>query len=403
MKTPRLSFIAANHPIQRVNSGIRARLIAAQDNTFDRAFSSAADFYARVCDDEQVNVPVPDHLQDKPPYSLSDLPLAELTRVFAVIVSATNCPDGLPDNLAARLAARAHLVRAFDAPDTILTGIKYKVRDIIETFPREAEDIETGRNPGDVLDPYIIAATQTLLYSGDFQPTIGATVAHKALMIIEGLMGHLHEDVIGYMRGNVRAPEPRGYNQELIDPYDNPFPGADVVQPPTASGQCIRFHQIKSKTGSAKGGDGKRLGEQLRRLRQYYGAEVYYDALIGNTLRGHRSMRGVLSAEPDAVVLVGRAVFAELTHSSLGPELLLQIYRRAFADAVKDSGYRIDTMVDNIVSAFEGRATAVGGDFLEALLAASISRNLDQQDSRTYVLPSRRLASSIAPGRGRGG
>jgi len=37
-------------------------------------------------------------------------------------------------------------------------------------------------------------------------PGIGATVGHKVLMMIEGLLGHLHEDVLGAMRGNVRVP-----------------------------------------------------------------------------------------------------------------------------------------------------------------------------------------------------
>ena len=175
-----------------------------------------------------------------------------------------------------------------------------------------------------------------------------------------------HEGVMGDMRGNIRAPEPRGFNQELIDPHDNPFPGADVVQPPTKDGENIRFHQVKSKTGSAKGGDGKRLGDQLRQLRQYYAGDVYYDALIGNTLRGHRSMRGVLSSEPAAIVLVGEAAFRELTRSSIGPELLLRVYQSAFSEAVPQTGYHIDAMAAGIVSTFHERAKAAGEGFPRA-------------------------------------
>ena len=213
-------------------------------------------------------------------------------------------------------------------------------------------------------------------------------------MIIEALMGHLHENLIGEMRGNVRVPEPRGYHtQEMIDPHDNPFPGSDVVQPPTTSDENIRFHQIKSKTGSAKGGDGKRLGDQLRQLRQYYAGDVFYDALIGNTLRGHRSMGAVLSSEPQAVVLVGEAAFRELTRSSIGPELLLRVYQTAFAEAVNRVGYHIDIMTAGIVSAFQERAEAAGEGFLELLLSDSIGSNLDQQDSRTYQPPSRQSRS----------
>ena len=207
-------------------------------------------------------------------------------------------------------------------------------------------------------------------------------------------MGHLHEDVIGEIRGNIRAPEPSGFNQELIDPHDNPFPGADVVQPPTRNGENIRFHQIKSKTGSAKGGDGKRLGDQLRQLRQYYAGEVYYDALIGNTLRGHRSMRGVLSSEPEAVVLVGTAAFSELTRSAVGPELLLSVYQYAFSEAAEQTGYKIDDMASGIVATFHERAEAAGEDFFEALISNSIRSNVDQQDSRTYQPPTRRSQRS---------
>ena len=64
---------------------------------------------------------------------------------------------------------------------------------------------------------------------GDFRSAIAATVTHKALMILEGLMGHLHEEVIGRMRGNMKNPEPRADNAEILDFQFNPFPGADVI------------------------------------------------------------------------------------------------------------------------------------------------------------------------------
>ena len=208
-------------------------------------------------------------------------------------------------------------------------------------------------------------------------------------MIIEGLMGHFHEDVIGEMRGNIRAPEPRRFNQELIDLHDDPFPGADVVQPPTGPQDNLRFHKVKRKTGAAKGGDGRRLDDQLRRLREYYRSEVYYDALIGNTLRGHRSMPGVLASEPEAVILVGDAAFRELTHSPIGPQLLLRVYQSAFSEAVRVTGYRIDVMASAIVSTFQQRAASAGESYLEMLLSESISSNAAEQDSRTYQPPTR--------------
>ncbi len=391
MTPPRyLRFVSERNPIHRINEEVLARLVAAQENVVEHAFSDAAGFYARIFDDLKLSVSVPDGEKDKPVQNVSDRPYKESIHDFNSMLVESGIPSQSARIHAVNLAQRTQLIRAFDRPDEVLARVTGKVVEIIETFPRAAEDIERGRNPGDVLDPYILAATQTLLYGGNFQEAIGATVAHKALMIIEGLMGHLHEDVIGDMRGNIRAPEPGGFNQELIDPHDNPFPGADVVQPPTRDGENIRFHQVKSKTGSAKGGDGKRLGDQLKQLRQYYAGDVYYDALIGNTLRGHRSMRGVLSSEPTAVVLVGTAAFRELTRCSIGPELLLRVYQNAFSEAARQTGYRIDDMASGIVATFHERAEAVGEDFFEALLSVSIRSNPDQQDSRTYKPPTRR-------------
>jgi len=57
---------------------------------------------------------------------------------------------------------------------------------------------------------------------------------------------------------------------------------------------AIRLFQVKNKTGSAKGGDGARLGRQLKLLEQTYGAKTFFVAIVGNTLRGHRSKGAVL-------------------------------------------------------------------------------------------------------------
>lgn len=396
MQQPRLRFVADRNPIQRINPDVLLRMIAAQDNVVEHAFTNAAEFYGRIFDDLKLSMAVPDRMKEKPVQEVSDQSFSDLVSEYTEMLESAGMSGQSGRIHAVNLAQRTQLVRAFERPDEVLTRVTEKVGEIIQTFPHAAQDIERGRNPGDVLDPYILAATQTLLYDGDFQEAIGATVAHKALMIIEGLMGHLHEDVVGEMRGNIRAPEPRGFNQELIDPFDNPFPGSDVVQPPTKDGESIRFHQVKSKTGSAKGGDGKRLGEQLRQLRQYYAGEVFYDALIGNTLRGHRSMRGVLSSEPEAIVLVGEAAFRELTRSSIGPELLLRVYQNAFSEAAQQSGYKIEVMAAGIVTTFQERAKVAGEGFLELLLANSIGSNLDQQDSRTYKPTTRRSRSGPA-------
>lgn len=276
-------------------------------------------------------------------------------------------------------------MRAFDDPDAVLGWTQGKVTEIVADFPRTAADIEVGRNPGDVLDPYILAGTQVLLFGGGFQPAIGATVAHKALMILEGLMGHLHEEVVGRMRGNMKAPEPRGENQEMYDPDLNPFPGADIIQPPQAADVPLRLHQVKSKTGTLNASGGARLAEQMRQLRmRYRGAEIYSHSLVGNTLRGHRSMGTMLRAEPDLIVTVGETAFRILTGSSNGAELLLRLYQTAFRGAARETGYNIETMAAGITETFRDKAVDAGEGFLEVMLHDVTRGPAVMQDSRLY-------------------
>ena len=80
-------------------------------------------------------------------------------------------------------------------------------------------------------------------------------------------------------------------------------------------------------------------------------------------------MRGVLSSEPTAVVLVGEAAVRELTRSTIGTELLLRVYQSAFARAARQQRYHIDAMASGIVSTFEGRSEAAGGGFIDLLLS----------------------------------
>ena len=382
---PKIEFLPANHPIQRINPEVRQKLANAQQNIFPRAFPDALTFTKRVIDDLKLTLNLPPSLKDKPASDISDKSFSEVVEFYEPLLQKAGVTGTTLNLHAINLAQRTQLVRAFEDPDRAVARVTEKVTTIAADFPKSAADIERGRNPGDVLDPYILAATQTLLYKSDFKGAIEATVAHKALMIIEGLMGHLHEDVIGDMRGNIRAPEPRGTNQEILDPFTNPFPGADVVQPPTSAGERLRVHQVKSKTGSAKGGDGKRLGEQLKQLGQYYNAEMFYDAIIGNTLRGHRSMNAVITAAPNAVVLVGAATFRELTRSPTGPQLLLRVYQNAFAEAARTTGYFIDEMATGIVATFRIRSEQAGEGFLELLLRDATGGEQEEQDSRHYV------------------
>jgi hypothetical protein len=384
-----LNFLPARHPINRINPSVLARLEQAQESLLSSAFPNALEFGQRVLADLKLDLPLPAELAGEPASSLSDRPFPELEEFYSNTLALAGVVGTTAKIHALNLAQRTQLLRAFSDPDTSVSRVAAKVTEIVGGFPKTASDIERGRNPGDVLDPYILAATQTLLYGGSFQGAIGATVAHKALMIIEGLLGHLHEDVIGDMRGNIRAPEPRGFNQELMDAFENPFPGADIVQPPTSTGDRLRVHQVKSKTGTVKGGDGKRLGDQLKNLGQFYDAETYFCALIGNTLRGHRSIAGVRKASPTTVVLVGQAAFEELTRCPIGPELLLRVYQNAFGEAAQTTGYNIDAMVTGIFATFKDRADAAAEGFLDIVLTDAVAGPREAQDSRLYQKPVR--------------
>jgi hypothetical protein len=379
-----LPFLPPNHPLQNCSKVLKDRILRAQTNLVEMEFRSSGELCQRVLEDLRLLVDVPTPLYDEPITNLANAPFGVLLEFSIALLRQAKLPEQAIPLHAVNLAQRLQLIRAFDRADELILRVREKVGRIVKTFPKSAADIQCGRNPGDVLDPYIIAATQTLMYAGNFEQAVAGTVAHKALMIVEGLLGHLHEDVIGEMRGNIRAPEPRGEDQENLSVQDNPFPGADVVQPPYSSSTKLRFHQIKSKTGSAKGGDAKRLGDQLKRLQEFYGGEIYYDALIGTTLRGHRSKMGVESAAPSVVVLVGEAAFKELTRSDVGPQLLLRVYQTAFLEISKESGYNVESMAAGIVSSFRKRVEEQGEGYLELILKDVTGGVPDEQDSRIF-------------------
>lgn len=380
----KLLHVPANHALNSLEPTLLARFRQAQGEMIDMEFRTAGELLVRVFDDLKLKLKAPPHIGHDSVEKVADLAHKDLIPFFEHLLRENGLPDQANRRQAANLAHRVQLIRAFSDPDRVVEETVAKAIEIVDGFPRSAEHIQRGRNPGDVLDPYILAATQQLVYGGDLEGTFTATVAHKVLMMIEGLLGHLHEDVLGAMRGNVRAPEPRGEDQETLDPASNPFPGADIVQPPLGKRRPLRFHQVKSKTGSAKGGDGRRLGLQLLELQKHYGGEIYYDALIGNTLRGHRSMAGVLRAAPEAVVLVGDSAFLALTASSIGPELLLRLYQAAFDVAAQRCGYRIQDVVEAVYGAFRQRAADAGETFLDTVLHDAIRGAPSQQDSREF-------------------
>lgn len=380
-----LEFLPTTHPANHVSDELLSRLLDAQSNTLQRSYRSAAEFISQALDEVKLAAhPLPEH-DSQPVTSVTSLSAGELMRLATDVLRKASLPESSLPTQAVSLAQRCDLLRAFSRPDATLQRIEEKISQKADKFPRSASDIEVGSNPGDVLDPYIVAAAQTLLYEGRFESAIAGIVSHKALMMIEDMLGHLHEDVIGEMRGNVRVPEPRGVDQEKLDPISNPFPGADVCQPPSRPGGTFRFHQIKSKTGSAKGGDGKRLGQQLATLQKVYGGEIFYNALIGNTLRGHRSKTGVEKAAPTVVVLVGRAAFKELTGADAGAQLLLRTYQTAFGIVAARNGYSVTELAKGIVATFVDKAKNHGAtDSMDALLEDVTNAADDELDSRLF-------------------
>lgn len=380
--TVQLLFFPPRHPVHRLSSDMKADFVRAQQSVLPVAFPDAFSFCERVLNDLKLAIQPPTELRNRPAAEVADLQLADLAALFDGILRLAGVPDSARQMHADNLSRRAQLIRAFVDPDTVLEWVTTKVVQIVADLPKTAGDIEVGRNPGDVLDPYLLAANQALLCEGDFRQAISATVTHKALMILEGLMGHLHEEVIGRMRGNVRNPEPRADNAEILDFAFNPFPGADVLQPPLFDGDCLRLHQIKSKTGTLNSSGGKRLAEQMRQLRMAYpGAELYSHSLVGNTLRGHRSMGGMLRVEPSLIVQVGQASFNVLTGSGSGAELLVRVYQTGFELAAEQTGYSVENMTRAIVQTFIERAEVAGEGYLESVVHQSTRgtpENLDR-------------------------
>lgn len=377
----KLHHVSETNPIHELNPNLYAQILAAQGSYFPLHFNNAYEFVSKVSDQLKLTIKLPELLKDEDALEFSDKGYSDFYKYYSSILRGEGYPSQAIPNTAKGLASRTMLLRAFEKPDLAVDFVRDKVISVVESLPKTAADIEVGRNKGDVLDPFLIAATQNLLYEGEFGDAISATVSHKALMILEGLMGHLHEDVLGLMRGNTRIPEPRGEDQEKFDHFTNPFPGADMIQPPCNPGERISLHQIKSKTGSAKGGDGKRLGDQLSFLSEHYDADIYYDALVGNTLIGHRSKAGVEKAAPNVRVLVGKSAFLSLTRSSHGADLLLRLYQEAFVASAEETGYSINKVTEAIVETFSNRAEQAGETFLDVILEKSTGGTPLEQDS----------------------
>ena len=388
---PVVLYLPAQHAVHRTSADIQRDLRQAQDSTIAAQFSNAHEFMGHVADDLKSRVQPPDGMRGEPVAVVADLQMSDLRELWATVFVDSGAEADVVQAQATAAAERSQLLRAFYHPGAALAWAQNKVAEIIADLPKGADDIRQGRNPGDVLDPYILAATQHLLCGGDRVRAMEATVAHKALMVLEGLLGHLHEEVLGRMRGNFRAPEPRGQSAGTLSLTGNPFPGADIVQPPMTDGDVLSFHQVKSKTGSMNSSGGETLAQQMKVLADTYaGCTLYSHSLVGTTLSGHRTMGGIKRVEPRIVCTVGNTAFKELTRSDSGAELLLRVYQSAFRLGAQAAAYDIQEASAAVVATFEREADAEGEGFLESLLHKVTDGPPERQDSRLFQTGRRR-------------
>jgi hypothetical protein len=270
--------------------------------------------------------------------------------------------------------------------DELIRLLRNRYDHVIGQMPRKLLDIEEGGGGRDVLDPFLVAFASRLLHSGSISAVVGTLVAHKCLMKLEDLIGHLHQEVMGRAAGGECIPEPQGVidaesgkrNKEDWNAVLNPYPGADARR------EQEEFYQIKNKTGSAKGSDGEKLGRQFQILKEKYpGCERYYVSMIGRTLRGHRSMGAFLRKDPEAEVLVGLAAWQQLGRHRDTPSIVMELCIEEFEAALARNHYGFQTIVDEMTKEWiEKHGT---GDPGFRLLEDSITP-VDRRDqtSKTY-------------------
>jgi hypothetical protein len=220
-----IAHVPKNNPIHTVGEQHRTAITAAQASVLDKQFRTAGEFWNTIGEHLKVKLALPTALQEQLPRAVFDKPAKTLANEFASILR-NQLPAGAVVDRSIELAHRAQLVLAFHDPDAEIQAVTKRVREVVKDFPREPAHLMRGKNPGDVADPYALAA-QLLLCGGTFGRAVETAVAHKAMMIVEGLLGHLHEDVLGAMRGNVRTTEPRKRkgkgSADALDPTTNPF------------------------------------------------------------------------------------------------------------------------------------------------------------------------------------
>lgn len=261
-------------------------------------------------------------------------------------------PCGSASEIKLRFIATVKRLLIFEDLDAVTAVIRQRIKEVVADFPRTLTDLEEGGGGRDVIDPFIVALAYRLLSNDSLKELLRHLVAHKCLMKLEDLIGHLHEEVLGRAAGKQRVAEPEGTvgsdgkkNKESWHPTLNPFPGAD------ARLDDREFYQIKNKTGSAKGSDGEKLGRQFKQLGEKYpGSKRFYVSMIGKSLAGHRSMGAFLRTDPGAEVLVGLAAFQQLGAHRDSPNIVLDLVLQEFEEVKSELHYEFDSIVDAMLA-----------------------------------------------------
>ena len=163
---PTVLHLPPNHAIHRTSREIQRDLRQAQDSSITAQFANAYEFMGHVAQDLKSTVKPPPQMRERPIAAIADLDLSDLldvwSEVFDVWSEVFQRSGAEPDIIQAQAIAaaeRSQLLRAFYSPGSALVWNSDKVAEIIADLPKNADDIRRGRNPGDVLDPYILAAT----------------------------------------------------------------------------------------------------------------------------------------------------------------------------------------------------------------------------------------------------
>jgi hypothetical protein len=144
-------YLAPESPINNLSEVLKKKLIRAQGNAVEKEFDSAGALAERVLGDTRISVSLPQTLYQQNVRHLSDQKLKELMQFFGELLRAEGVAPQAVHHNAANLAERLQLVTAFDEPDVVIEDVRRKVEEIVRGFPKNAADIQVGKNPGDVL------------------------------------------------------------------------------------------------------------------------------------------------------------------------------------------------------------------------------------------------------------